>query len=91
MHRLKNPVGNEISSKDFELACPPAFLICLLYNGFGCIIFFPSVLQAAWFEFFFFFCHEKREECCLSCPIVVLLPLQKTERLEVYQGDFTVT
>lgn len=69
MHRLKNPVGNEISSKDFELACPPAFLICLLYNGFGCIIFFPSVLQAAWFEFFFFFVVRKEKNAVSAVPL----------------------
>lgn len=72
MHRLKNPVGNEISSKDFELACPPAFLICLLYNGFGCIIFFPSVLQAAWFEFFsffFFFVMRKEKNAVSAVPL----------------------
>lgn len=51
--------------------------------GFDTIIYFPSVLQAAQFESLqFILWYEEIEECCLSCPITVILPLLKKERLE---------
>jgi len=44
--------------------------------GFDAITYFPSVLQAAQFESLqFILWHEKLEECCLSCPITVILLL----------------